>query len=66
MTVSSTARPRDEMAFALMFQEPEQLPPDAGVALCHGMGGGGAWPDPAGGPGDRHPAWDFFLYTRNP
>ena len=53
---------RDTMAFALMFPEPEQLAEGSGVVLCHGMGGGGFWDDRS----DRHPAWDFLLYTRDP
>jgi hypothetical protein len=93
---------REDMAFALMFQEPDQLPESAGVrrgprltvagtpisrteslspalctrvepvpltwplraqvVLCHGMGGGGLYADRS----DRHPAWDFFLYTADP
>lgn len=47
---------RDDMAYVLMFEQPE------GVVLCHGMGGGGFFDDKS----DRHPAWDFFLYTQDP
>jgi len=47
---------RDHMAYVLMFEKPQ------GVVLCHGMGGGGFYDDKS----DRHPAWDFFLYTRDP
>jgi hypothetical protein len=47
---------RGDMALAVMFEQPQ------GVALCHGMGGGGFFDDRS----DRHPAWDFFLYARDP
>ena len=47
---------RGEMAFVLMFADPH------GVVLSHGMGGGGYVPDQS----DRNPAWDFFLYARDP
>ncbi len=47
---------RDEMAFAVMFEDPH------GVVICHGMGGGGFVEDQS----DRNPAWDFFLYAKNP
>lgn len=46
---------RGDMAFVLMFEEPH------GVVICHGMGGGGFVEDRS----DRHPAWDFFLYTND-
>ena len=41
-----------DMVFAVFFERPE------GVAICHGMGGGGFVQDRS----DRNPAWDFFLY----
>jgi len=47
---------RGAMAFCLMFADP------AGVVISHGMGGGGFVPDES----DRNPAWDFFLYARDP
>ena len=47
---------RGEMAFVLMFESP------SGVVISHGMGGGGFVEDRS----DRNPAWDFFLYVRNP
>ena len=47
---------RGEMAFALMFESP------CGVVICHGIGRGGFVEDRS----DRNPAWDFFLYTREP
>jgi len=47
---------RGEMAFVLMFESP------SGVVISHGMGGGGFVQDRS----DRNPAWDFFLYVRNP
>jgi hypothetical protein len=46
---------RDDMAFVLMFEKPQ------GVVISHGMGGGGFVEDQS----DRHPAWDFFLYTQD-
>ncbi len=47
---------RSDMAFAIFFESP------VGVVISHGMGGGGALDDGS----DRHPAWDFFLYSRDP
>ena len=47
---------RRDMAFALFFEAP------AGVVISHGMGGGGFFDDES----DRHPAWDFFLYSKDP
>ena len=47
---------RDDMAFVLMFEHP------LGVVISHGMGGGGFVEDCS----DRNPAWDFFLYVKDP
>ena len=47
---------RGDMAFVLMFENP------LGVVISHGMGGGGFVEDGS----DRNPAWDFFLYTKDP
>jgi hypothetical protein len=47
---------RGDMAFALFFEQP------LGVVISHGMGGGGFVDDRS----DRNPAWDFFLYSRDP
>jgi len=44
------------MLLANMFEEPK------GVTICYGMAGGGFVPDQS----DRNPAWDFFLYTKDP
>jgi hypothetical protein len=47
---------RGEMAFVIMFEKPQ------GVVISHGMGGGGFVSDQT----DRNPAWDFFLYAKDP
>ena len=47
---------RGAMAFCLLFADPQ------GGVISHGMGGGGFVPDES----DRNPAWDFFLYARDP
>ena len=47
---------RGDMAFAVFFESP------SGVVISHGMGGGGIVEDGS----DRNPAWDFFLYSRDP
>ena len=47
---------RGDMAFALFFEQPQ------GVVISHGMGGGGFVDDES----DRNPAWDFFLYSKDP
>ena len=47
---------RRDMVFAVMFEEP------TGVLISHGMGGGGFVRDES----DRNPAWDFFLFSRDP
>ena len=47
---------RGEMALMLMFESP------SGVVISHGVGGGGFVEDRS----DRNPAWDFFLYVKDP